>query len=102
MRCAAVIYSIDAPLPPVPCIISINLADMPVTQAGYLDVPKFFKDYFEERVQVDPAMRIVIRKDGHNDFIVTTTNGHLSGKVIMAVNLPDGIAPADLGIVFDS
>lgn len=102
MKCAAVIYNVDVPLPPVPYTIDLFLGDMTIDEAGDLDVSKFFKNHYEERVYVDSDMRIVIREDGHNDFIVTTTNGPLSGKVIMAVNLPDGIAPADLGIVFDS
>ena len=101
MKCAAVIYNVDVPLPPVPHTIDLFSGDMTVDAAGDLDVCKFFKDHYEERVYVDPGMRIVIREDGHNDFIVTTTNGPVSGKVIMAVNLPDGIAPADIGIVFD-
>jgi hypothetical protein len=110
--CPALIYSVDSPLLPVPFIIHLDNDKLEVNEAGELDTSKFFKDVFLEHVYVEDWAKVVIRRDVHCDFVVSAqpsdttprwTEGDLSPKspVVMVVNLPDGVAPSDVGIVYD-
>jgi hypothetical protein len=108
--CPALIYSADSPLLPVPFTIHLDNDKLEVNEAGELDTSKFFKDVFLQYVHVEGGAKVVIRRDAHCAFVVSArpsdpqwSEGDLSPKrmVVMVVNLPDGIAPSDVGIVYD-
>ena len=104
LNCPALIYSVDSPLLPVPFTIHLDNDKLEVNEAGELDTSKFFKDIFLEHVYVEDGEKVVIRRDEQSDFIITTQlypMSKVSGKVVMVVNLPDGVAPSDIGIVYD-
>jgi hypothetical protein len=102
MNCPALIYSIDSPLLPVPFTILLDNDKLEVNKVGELDTSKFFKDIYKEHVYVDDEATVVIRRDEQSDFVVSATYGNkMSGKVVMVVNLPEGIAPSDIGLVYD-
>ncbi len=102
LNCPALIYSVDSPLLPVPFTIHLDNDKLEVNEAGELDTLKFFKDIFLEHVYVEDGEKVVIRRDEQSDFVITTQlSSKISGKVVMVVNLPDGVAPLDIGIVYD-
>jgi hypothetical protein len=96
MSCPALIYSTDSPLLPVPFTIVLDQEKVTINESsGELDVARFFKDVFVEHVYVDDGEEVIIVPDEQSDFVVTTS----SRRVVMVVNLPEGVAPCDLGII---